>query len=179
MCQWQQNLPQRLSAFNITDVQLFQLRPGACRAKWTYEFIAALPPPARQRGLPKDMVVLPGERVRVSTTVRSDFELAADGRIAKQIEAVVDGYDIPATISRYEFLTARRLADPPPVWYWKVLQATTIEEADVLYGGQATDDQLQTDFQRMVARNLIVGFGIGYILYNALKFSLLYLKSVN
>ena len=34
MCQWQQNLPQRLSAFNITDVQLFQLRPGACRAKW-------------------------------------------------------------------------------------------------------------------------------------------------
>ena len=92
----------------------------------TYEFIAALPPPARQRGLPKDMVVLPGERVRVSTTVRSDFELAADGRIAKQIEAVVDGYDIPATISRYEFLTARRLADPPPVWYWKVCLCTRV-----------------------------------------------------
>lgn len=175
---WSQLLPQRLQGLEVSDVQIFQLRPGQCRAKWTYKFTAILPPGARMRGLPEDMVVMPGEKVRVQTSITADLDLDDQGRIVRHSETITDGYDIPATISRYEYLTARRLDDPVPVWYWKVLEATTIEEAGVLADGQATPGELRQDFAMQVLRNLVVGMGLGYCIYYGTKILLYYLRTM-
>ena len=60
----------------------------------------------------------------------------------------------------YNFLTARRRGDPPPLWYWRVLRATSLEEAAAAAGTSPEDDALQAGFSAMVARN----FGAGLLL---------------
>ena len=130
---WASNLPERLDEFQVKNSSVFMLEPGSMQGKCTFSFVAALPPGSRDRGLPEDLEVLPGDRARVSTSVRSDITLDAEGRIVSHIDRITDGYDVPATISRYEFLTAQNLYEPGPVWYWKVGSLSHIlEHARVL-----------------------------------------------
>ncbi|KAK3275848.1 hypothetical protein CYMTET_16040 [Cymbomonas tetramitiformis] len=171
---WAQNYGERLDKFEVMEVQVYQLQPGVVQVKWGCKFIAPLPPNARSRGLPADLKILPGEKVEVQTSVRSELLLSEDGLIVSHRDEIVDEYDIPSTISRYEFLTARRINDTPPVWYWKVLAATTKEETSVLSGGAMSEDELQRSFQDMIIRNLALGGLIGVAIYAVLKFLKLY-----
>jgi len=177
MRRWRVEMPQRLDRFEISDVQVFQLEPNKVQAKWSCSFIAPLPPPARARGLPPDLAVLPGERVVVKVDIRSDLSLDADGRIVQHTDTILNGYDIPSTIARYEFLTAQRLDDLPPVWYYKVLEATTTEEAGYLAEGEADPQTLRWDFYKMLLRSLLRGMLLGCVLFYATKVVLAFLAS--
>lgn len=117
---WQHALPERLSELEITDTNVYQLQPREAQGRCRFRFVAPLPPGSRDRGLPEGLEVLPGQRAWVSTSLRSDLTLDSEGRILSHQDTITDGYDVPATISRYHFLMARNLGEPVPVWYWKV-----------------------------------------------------------
>mmetsp|Transcript_32004 Transcript_32004/g.90827 ORF Transcript_32004/g.90827 Transcript_32004/m.90827 type:complete len:404 (-) Transcript_32004:248-1459(-) len=171
---WRENLPARLAEFQVTNANLYQVQPGSVQGKCSFSFVAPLPPGSRDRGLPEDMEVLPGDKGRVSTSLRSDITLDAKGRITSHTEIITDGYDVPGTISRYEFLTARNLGEPGPAWYWKVLRSTTIEEQDVFAGGQMSKQELEDSFRNMVTRNFTTGLLLGAVMYGLLKALQLY-----
>ncbi len=98
--------------------------------------------------------------MEASLSIVADLELDATGRVTRHTERVTDGFDVAATVARYEWLTARRRGDPPPLWYYKVLRATSLEEAAAAAGTSPEDDSLQAGFSAMVARN----FGAGLLL---------------
>lgn len=77
-------------------------------------------------------------------------------------------YDVEATIARFETLMARRLGVPQPVWYWQILKATTLEESAALAseGGRSLgENELETGFALMVARNFSKGLALGAVIF--------------
>ena len=150
---WARDLPSRLVEWRLVEPpQLFAFEPGTVRLRWSASFTAAIPPPAKSRGLPADMEVLPGDRVRVRADFQSELRLDSAGRITAHYEGLAPsmGYDIPSTIARYEVLMARRTTDLPPLWYFKVLKSTTFEETSALADDELSTDALEQSFRAMV-----------------------------
>lgn len=173
MGSWRENMPKRLEYFKTTDMNVWSLGPGELTARWTCEFVAPLPPTARLRGLPKGMVVLPGDRAAVFAGMRATLELDPEGRIRSHREEIVAGFGVADAIARYELLTARRLDSVDPAqWYWRVLRATTLEELADSTKGLAGQDELEDLFSEMVLRNFAYGLVIGALIVTAVRFLL-------
>jgi len=169
---WSRKLPERLRDFEVASASLFALSPTRLVLRWRARFGAPLPPLAEERlaaaGAPpparREDGLLPA-----SLALTSDLELDASGRLVSHTERVSDGFDVAATVARFEWLQARRLSDPPPVWYYRVLKETSIAEAADASGAPLDDAQLQAGFVAMVGRNFGAGLLIGVAIYAALK----------
>eukprot|EP00971_Amphidinium_carterae_P041286 810539-Amphidinium_carterae.1 len=162
---WRKELPLRLEEFAISDVDVWAMQPNNFRCKWRCSFVAALPPTARLRGLPKELDILDGDKVRVSLVVRTDWLLDGAGRIVKHTEEFVSGFDVADAIARYELLTARRRINEGQVsWYWKVLRYTTLEELAASANTGTSQADLESQFNEMVVRNFLYGLPIAVAL---------------
>jgi hypothetical protein len=171
---WAAALPARLPCWRLDPPTLFPLEGRTLRLRYSARFGARLPPRAAERlaaaGEPPlpPLPPLPTERagsagsglIAARLNLRADITLDDAGRVARHTERVTDGFDVGATIARYEYLTARRRGDLPPVWYYKVLRATSLEEAAAAAGTAPDEPELQAGFAAMVARN----FGAGLLL---------------
>jgi hypothetical protein len=173
--EWAATLPARLPGWRVEAPQLFPLGERSVRLRYAARFGAPLPPRATER-LAEMREQPPPLRadglVAASLALRSDITLDDFGRVVRHTERITDGFDVAATIARYEFLTARRLGlIPPPLWYYQVLRFTSLEEAAAEAGTDPEDASLQAGFAAMVARNLATGMGIGICIYAALRFT--------
>jgi hypothetical protein len=160
---WAAALPARLPGWRVEGAALFPLSERALRLRAAPRFAARLPPRAAERLADAGQPPLPLRAdglVDCALALRADFEFDAAGRVRRHTEQLTDGYDVAATVARYEWLTARRRGDPPPLWYYKVLRHTSLEEAAAAAGTAPDDDALQAGFAAMVARN----FGAGLLL---------------
>jgi hypothetical protein len=163
---WAAALPARLPGWRCDAPTLFPLDAGrSLRLRYAPRFAARLPPRAAERLVQAGEAPLPEDAARsgfiaAKLNISADISLDASGRVVRHTERVTDGFDVAATIARYEYLTARRRGDLPPVWYYKVLRATSLEEAAAAAGTAPDEPELQAGFAAMVARN----FGAGLLL---------------
>jgi len=176
MQSWQANLPMRLESFQVSSTHIRALKPGEITCTWSCSFLAPLPPTAKLRGLANKIPVFPGDLVPAELSMRSHLHVDSSGRITRQSDAIVSGFDVVDAIARYEFLSARRPDNEfPAVWYWKVLRLTTFEELSAMSGGRAGKTDLENQFTEMIVRNLGYGILIGIVFY-ALLFALVTLS---
>jgi hypothetical protein len=120
----------------------------------------------------------PDGLLAASLAMTTELELDERGRVSRFNEKINDGFDVAATIARYELLTARRLSEPAPFWYLRVLRYTSLEEAADNAGGALSDAELQRGFLAMVARNFGTGLLIGVGVYALAKIALLSSKQL-
>lgn len=171
MVGWRDDIPSRLQDFRIVDKESWTLQPGEVTCRWSCKFVASLPPPARLRGLPPNLTVLPFEKVEVGIGLKSTLTLNSDGRIARHTEEITSGFEMADAIARYELLTARRRDEDPVSWYWRVLRATTMEEINFYTGGRLSQEELEVGFFQQVARSAALGTVIALLLYILRKFA--------
>jgi len=180
--EWSTSLPTRLAGFTVSSPTLVgSLVPGqrTLLLRWRARFAAPLPPRALERlraaGEPTPPLT-PDGALEASLSLSSELELGEDGRLVRHSERVVSGFDVVSTIARFEYMTARRRADPPPLWYVRVLRDTSVAEAAAASGGSMDEASLQAGFLGMIAANLGKGMLLGCGIYVALKLLLLFAR---
>ena len=173
---WARDLPQRLASFEAASLALFALGEprGVLRLRWRARFGAPLPPRALARlreagGATAPPPLRPDGLLAASLSLSSEITLGDDGRVVSHVEKISDGYDVQATVARFEFLVARRGDELLPLAYARVLRATSIEEAADAAGGTANEKELSAGFAAMVFRNFGTGLAIGAGIYVAVR----------